>query len=253
MFPAVDVERVGPEVLNVMLDSTHSSEDTSLQVRGDIGAISYTVAWTHLKQDGTSTSITQQDADPEKYTLHANDSEVLGNYSSEFSASLTIHNTELADSGVYTCTVFTIHHTSQAIFEVHVYGKCLWIHICTSLVYVCVLCTTARPSKPTLTKVTELKQIELICKSEGFPPPTLTWTRYSTTGSTELLQDDGNRLSITYAIEDGTAVTSRLVLTSLTLGDNGVYTCSVSADILGKISNVSESVSVTAGVCRSKL
>ena len=123
MFPAVDVERVGPEVLNVVLDSTHSSEDTSLQVIGDIGTTGYTVAWTHFKEYGTFKLITQEDADPEKYTLYVN--EAYGNYSSEFSASLTIHNTELDDTGNYTCTVSTIHHTSQASFEVHVYGEYL--------------------------------------------------------------------------------------------------------------------------------
>ena len=122
VFPAVDVKHVGPEVLNVVLDSTHSSEDTSLQVIGDDnGAATYTVAWTHLKEDGTFQLITQEDAVPEKYTLYVN--EVYGNYSSEFSVLFTIHNTELDDSGNYTCTVSTIHHTSQAIFEVHVYGE----------------------------------------------------------------------------------------------------------------------------------
>ena len=115
---------------------------------------------------------------------------------------------------------------------------------CISLV--CLVCA-ARPSKPFLSKVTELKQLELICQSEGFPSPTITWRR-----CTELLEDDGTRLSITYAIEDGTAVTSRLVLTDLTLGDSGVYTCSASADILGNTLTASESVSVTAGICRSK-
>ena len=122
VVPAVDVERVGPEVLNVVLDSTHSSEDTSLLVIGDDnGAANYTVAWTHLKEDGTLMSITQEDADAEKYTLYVN--EAYGNYSSELSASFTIHNTELDDSGNYTCTVSTIHHTSQASFEVHIYGE----------------------------------------------------------------------------------------------------------------------------------
>ena len=115
--------------------------------------------------------------------------------------------------------------------------------VCISLV--CLVCI-ARPSKPALSKVTELKQLELVCQSEGFPPPTITWRR-----STELLEDDGTRLSITYAIEDGTAVTSRLVLTDLMPGDSGVYTCSASADILGNKSTASESVSVTAGICTS--
>ena len=99
---------------------------------------------------------------------------------------------------------------------------------------------TAHPSKPVLSKVVELKQLELICQSEGFPPPTITWRR-----STRPLEYDATRLSITYAIEDGTAVTSRLVLTNLTLDDSEVYTCSASADILGNISTASESVSVT--------
>ena len=102
----------------------------------------------------------------------------------------------------------------------------------------CVVCA-ARPSKPVLSKVTELKQLELVCQSEGFPPPTITWRR-----ATELLEDDGTQLSITHAIEDGTAVTSRLVLTDLMPGDSGVYTCSASADILGNASTASESVSV---------
>ena len=120
LFPAVDVKRVGPEVLNVVLDSTHSSEDTSLLVIGDdSGAANYTVTWTHLKEDGTFKLIIQEDADPEKYTLYVN--KAYGNYSSEFSASLTIHNTELDDSGYYICTVSTIHHTSQATFEVRIY------------------------------------------------------------------------------------------------------------------------------------
>ena len=105
----------------------------------------------------------------------------------------------------------------------------------------------ARPLKPVLSKVTELKQQELVCQSEGFPPPIITWRR-----ATELLEDDGTRLSITYAIEDGRAVTSRLVLTDLTLGDSGMYTCSASADILGNTFTASESVYVTVGSCRSK-
>ena len=121
MCVAVGVKRVGPEVLNVVLDSKHSSEDTSLQVRGDIGTTGYTVAWTHLKEDETFKLITQQAADPEKYIFYVN--EVYGNYSSEFSASIIILNTELDDTGNYTCTVSTIHHTSQASFEMHVYGE----------------------------------------------------------------------------------------------------------------------------------
>ena len=103
----------------------------------------------------------------------------------------------------------------------------------------CFICTV-HPSKPVLSKVTELKQLELVCQSEGFPPPIITWKR-----STELLEDDGTRLSITYAIEDRTAVTSRLVLTDLMPGDSGVYTCSASADILGNTFTASENVSVT--------
>ena len=181
------------------------------------------------------------DSDSIDYTISST-IRVLGSQNIEVTSTLTVHNTAMNDSGVYTCEAMNSLGSVNDTAELIVQCKYLIVKI-VKMIYVVATSPFFPPSvsavAPTFTQVvvptnvTFPDNLTLTCTATAIPRPNITWYK----DGAELME--GVQVSITSKEEGDRVLESTLTVTSPFLDGIGSYTCTAE-NVVGTANSTAE-------------